>query len=105
MTTEPPLSYTLEGSVWLYPGDSAAWHCITLPPSVSAEIYARFRDKQRNWGSIAVRVSVGKSVWTTSIFRDTKKAAYVLPLKAAIRKKERLQAGDYVSYVLTIMPT
>jgi hypothetical protein len=51
---------------------------------------------------VRVRVTVGGSVWTTSIFPDSKRGAYVLPLKRAVRKAEALSEGDVATVVVEL---
>jgi hypothetical protein len=40
-----------------------------------------------------VDVTVGSTRWSTSIFPDSKRGTYVLPLKKAVRVAEGLSAG------------
>lgn len=49
---------------------------------------------RRGFGSLRVRVVVGGSTWTTSIFPDSARGRYVLPIKRAVRTAESLDAGD-----------
>ncbi len=58
-----------------------------LSKKQSAEITARFGLMKRGWGSLPVIVAMGKTTWKTSIFPDKKAGAYLLPLKAEVRKK------------------
>lgn len=60
------------------------------------------RKKAKGWGSIPVTVTLGKSTWKTSIFPDKKAGTYLLPLKAAVRKKEGVGAGDKVRFEIEI---
>lgn len=94
--------YKIKANVWLYPGKSA-WHFITIPQDISEDIKNLFGDRARGWGSLPVEVSIGSSVWKTSIFPDKKAGAYLLPLKASIRKEENIQAKDIISFLLEIM--
>ena len=80
----------------------AGWAFIALPKKESAEIKARFAKKQRGWGSLPVSVTIGKTKWKTSIFPDRKAGVYLLPLKAKVRKKEEIIAGDAVTVFLDI---
>jgi hypothetical protein len=96
-------SYALRATVWLYPGP-AAWHFLTLPKRQSREIKERFAFAKRGWGSLPVTVTVGKTSWRTSIFPDKKAGAYLLPLKAEVRRAERLQAGDTVAFSIVVKP-
>jgi len=57
---------------------------------------------QKNFGTIRVTASLGKTNWKTSVFRDTKSDSYVLPLKAEIRKKENVTAGKTLQITIAI---
>jgi hypothetical protein len=94
--------YKVESKVWLYPGD-AAWHFVTLPQDISEDIKNLFGDRAKRWGTIPVEITVGSSVWNTSIFPDNKEGAYVLPLKKDIRKKENIKIGDTLKILLEII--
>lgn len=76
--------------VWRWPGDSA-WHFVTLPHDVSDEI--RTRAEPVGFGSVRVTASVGDTTWQTSVFPDSTSGCYVLPVKAAVRRAERLDDG------------
>jgi hypothetical protein len=91
--------YKLKSKVWLYPG-MAGWHFITVDKANSAKIKAAHAPKvRRGWGSIRVAAKIGKTEWATSIFPD-KGGTYLLPLKAAVRKKEAVFAGDEVPFAI-----
>lgn len=91
----------MRAKVWLYPG-AAVWHFITLLKKESEEIKKRFGAKRRGWGSLPVAVTIGKTSWRTSIFPDKKAGAYLLPLKAAVRRKEGIESGDTVAFSIKI---
>mgnify|MGYP001609705371 CR=1 FL=1 len=94
-------TYICKSSVWKYPG-MAGWHFIAVPGSQSAAIKKRFGTRARGWGSLPVEVAMGSTRWHTSIFPDKKSGGYLLPLKAEVRKRERIGAGDVVSYTVRI---
>lgn len=85
-------AYTIRAKVWLYPG-MAGWHFVSLPKKQSAEIKSQFSMNRRGFGSLPVVVTIGKTSWKTSIFPDKKSGAYLLPLKADVRSKEKVEAG------------
>ena len=93
--------YKMRAKVWLYPG-MAGWHFVTLPKKQSAEINVRFDLMKRGWGSLPVIVTIGETSWKTSIFPDKKAGAYLLPLKACVRKKEGITEGDTVTFFVEI---
>jgi hypothetical protein len=84
-------SFTEE--LWLYPGESANWHFVSVPKDLSTEIKNKFGKNARGWGSLPVEVTIGESRWRTSIFPEKKSGTYLLPVKANVRAKEGLHAG------------
>ena len=93
--------FTFTSELWLYPGE-AAWYFLSVPPDMTDEIRAIFGSAARGWGSLPVEVTIGSSSWRTSIFPDTKSGTYLLPVKAQIRKAQKLEAGDMVSVQIEI---
>ena len=91
--------YRMRAKVWLYPS-MAGWHFVTLPKKRADEITERFGERKRGWGSLRVSVTIGKTTWRTSIFPDKESGSYVLPLKAEVRKAERIGEGDTVTFSL-----
>jgi hypothetical protein len=73
-----------------------------LPKKQSEKINQDFGAKKRGWGSLPVRVTLRTTSWETSIFPDTREGAYLLPLKAEIRKKEKLYADDTVTFTIEL---
>ncbi len=93
--------YSFKAEVWLYEG-MAGWHFVTVPKKLSQELTDEFGVIKRGWGSLPVQVIVGKTEWRTSIFPDKKASAYLLPLKAEVRKKEDITTGDTITLTLRI---
>ena len=96
-----PNQYEIREKIWLYPG-LASWHFITLPKQESIEIKQLFGNIGRGFGSLPVKVTIGKTSWNTSIFPDKKAGAYLLPIKLDIRKKEHLKVADLISCTIEI---
>lgn len=94
-------TYPFRAKIWLYAGP-APWHFITLPTEIAAEIRELFEEVKRGWGSLPVEVTMGKTTWKTSIFPDKKSKSYLLPVKAEMRKKEKVGAGDEVNLELKV---
>lgn len=86
-------TYNIQAKVWLYPGQ-AAWHFVTLPKDESGQIKELFGGLKKGFGSLPVKVTIGETAWKTSIFPDKKAGAYLLPLKADVRKREKIMEGD-----------
>lgn len=90
------------GKVWIHPG-AGGWHFVTLPKKSSEDIKKRFQAVSKGWGSLPVMATLGRTSWKTSIFPDKKSAGYLLPIKAEVRKKEAVKAGETLKIRLTII--
>jgi Domain of unknown function (DUF1905) len=91
-------TYKFKAKVWKYKFEGAtAWHFITLPKDISAEIKFLATDKKSPWGSLRVSAHIGKTKWKTSLFPDSKSGCYLLPLKTDVRKAEKLIEGSPVT--------
>lgn len=86
-----------EATLWLWEGD-AAWHFVTVPEQLSDAIEWRVASngQERGFGSVRVEVTVGTTTWRTSLFPDTGRGAYVLPVKKEVRVREGLEVGSVV---------
>lgn len=93
--------FQLKARVCKYPGMSG-WFFAMLPKIAAAEIKQGFGQKRRGWGAIPVKATVGQSVWSSSIFPDSKSGTYLLPIKLSIRKREGIKDGDVLSLTLRI---
>ena len=96
-------SYTMTEKVFLYPGESANWHFVLVTKAVGQEIRVQFGKPVRGFGSRKVEVTIGQTTWQTSIFPDSYSGSYILPLKAAVRKKEEIEAGDRVTFTINVL--
>jgi hypothetical protein len=93
--------FEMQAKVWVYPG-VGGWHFLTLPKKQSHIIKKAFGTLNQGWGSIPVIVTIGQTTWKTSIFPDTKADSYQLPLKSEARKKEKIVAGDTITFTIEI---
>ena len=81
----------LSGEIWFWKGP-APWYFVTIPAEQSEEIKAISVSVTYGWGVIPVTVRAGRSRWTTSLF--PKDGRYLVPIKASVRKAEKLAEGD-----------
>jgi hypothetical protein len=95
------MSYVVTAEVWRYPG-KAGWHFVTLPLDIADEVRARSAGSANPFGSVPAQVSLGTTTWSTSLFADTKSASYLLPLKAPVRRREGITAGDTVTLAILL---
>lgn len=92
-----------DGELWLHRGPGG-WTFVTLPPDCADQI--RFfigSRKGRAWGMVKVSARIGGSSWDTTIWPDKSSGSFLLPVKAAVRKKEKIAAGDTVEVSLQLL--
>ncbi|MET8999993.1 DUF1905 domain-containing protein [Amycolatopsis sp. Hca4] len=70
------------------------WTFVSLPPEASDDIREHTAGPRRGFGAVRVRVTLGATSWRTSIFPDSSRGAYVLPVKRAVREAEGIEVGD-----------
>lgn len=93
------MNFIIKEKIWKYSGNGG-WYFITIPKNES-QIIKEISTKNR-WGSVPITANIGKSSWKTSVFRDTKINAYLLPIKKEIRIKENISDGDRIELKLII---
>jgi hypothetical protein len=87
------------GMIWFWKGP-APWFFVTVPTEQSRELKAISGSVTYGWGVIPVQVRIGKTEWQTSLF--PKDDRYLVPIKASVRKAEKLEEGDEVTVRLEV---
>ena len=95
------LDFTFKAPLWKWKGGN--WHFITVPKDISDDIKAFTKHLRNGFGSLKVTVTVGQSKWATSIFPSKSEDAFLLPVKAAIRKAEGLQVDADIEVKLVVL--
>jgi hypothetical protein len=99
-------SFEVTATVWLWTAAGKerpmAWHFLTIDGQTSAEIRYATLGRSGGFGSIPVAVRIGTTRWRTSIFPHRDSGGYILPIKADVRKREGIVAGDEVAVSLAI---
>lgn len=80
---------------------SVAWFFVTIDGEV-AEAIRLSGARRAAWGSVYVTATVGATTWQTSLFPSKEAGGYMLPVKAGVRKAEKLTSGDMVALVLAL---
>lgn len=88
------------GAIWFWKGP-APHHFVTVPLKESDELRAIQASVSYGWGMIPVKVGINETEWTTSLF--PKDGHFIVPIKAAVRKVEELEAGDSVTVRLEVI--
>ncbi len=90
------------GPVWLWSGEGGSWHFITVPAEQSDEIRAHALAERRGFGSVKVQATIDDVTWRTSVFPQ-KSGGYLLPVKADVRRKASIAAGDEATVSLELL--
>jgi hypothetical protein len=98
--TDP--SATTGGPLPVLSRGPAPFHFVTVPEEQCTELAAVAADVSYGWGMIPVRARTGATEWRTSLF--PKDGGYVVPLKDAVRRAERIDVGDVVALHLDVRP-
>jgi hypothetical protein len=87
------------GAIWIWKGP-APWFFVTIPEAESGVIRDIASMVTYGWGAIPVMVRVGKTEWRTSLFPQGEQ--YLVPIKASVRKAEKVDDGDVIDIHLSI---
>ena len=93
------MEFEFEGEVWYWKGP-APWHFVTVPEERCVQLEAVAGVVTYGWGMIPVHVRIGRTRWYTALW--PKDGRYIVPLKANIRKAEKLNLGDVVNVRLEV---
>ena len=89
--------------LWIWRGEQAGrWYFVTISEDQSAEIEAHALGNPRGFGSVKVEARIENDTWRTSVF-PLNSGGYVLPIKAEIRRKAGIVAGDEVTVELELL--
>ena len=97
--------------LWIWKGESTAgrWYFLTVPEEQSGEFRAEALANRKGFGSVRVQCRIGPSPssgqavsWQTSVF-PLNSGGYLLPVKADVRRRAGLAAGDEVTVELELL--
>ena len=87
------------GELWYWRGP-APFHFVTVPDEECGALEAASSFVSYGWGMIPAGVRIGTTDLRTALW--PKEGGYVVPVKAAVRRAEKLELGDTVEVRLTI---
>jgi hypothetical protein len=79
----------------------ASWVFLTVPDEVSEDIRL-LSGPPAGFGSVRVEATVGEQTWRTSVFPE-RTGSYVLPVKAAVRRRAGVDVGDELQLTLKLV--
>ncbi|WAT17705.1 DUF1905 domain-containing protein [Aurantiacibacter sp. MUD11] len=107
MSTGDTLTFSATLLGWTNESDMLATY-VELPADTAKavathELHQRIlTGKRRGFGSVKVNVTIGASEWSTSLFPQ-KDGTWFLPVKADVRRGEKLAEGDEVTATLELL--
>ncbi len=89
----------ISGELFTWRGPSP-FHFVRVPDDPAAELADAAALVTYGWGMIPVTARTGATTWTTSLY--PKDGGYLVPVKDAVRRAERLEVGVVLTIVLTV---
>ncbi len=93
------MQFEFTGEIFEWRGP-APHYFVAVPADQSCDLKAIQSVVTYGWGVIPARVRIGGTMFTTSLF--PKDGRFLVPIKAAVRKAERLTEGDEVTVQLEV---
>ncbi len=98
------MTFEFDAEVWVWQARrTETWTFVSLPADAADEIADVADRYARGFGSLRVDVTIGQTRWRTSIFPDSGRATYVLPVKKAVRTAEGLEIGQNARVRVTLV--
>jgi hypothetical protein len=79
----------------------APYYYLPVPEEESADIHDVAATASYGWGVIPVVARIGDVEFETSLF--PKDGGYLLPLKDAVRKPQKITVGDEITVEMTVV--
>lgn len=95
-------TYSMVETLFIYPSETANWHFLPITRKHGQDIKEKFGANSRGFGSLPVEVTIGESVWNTSVFPSKSSGSYILPIKAKVRRAEDIEAGEKVQFSIRL---
>lgn len=99
----PDLCYRFTTRVWTYFNGKSTYYLASLPPNIGGAIRAMQEGRpRRGWGSIPVRITIGKTGWNSSIFPESGTKSYLFLINAKVRKAESIGEDSSIRVQITL---
>lgn len=87
------------GEVWYWRGP-APFHFVSVPAEHVPDLAETAARVSYGWGCVPVAARLGGTEFTTALI--PKDGTYLVPLKAAVRRTERVEVGDRVTVRIVV---
>ncbi|MUP44684.1 DUF1905 domain-containing protein [Gramella sp. BOM4] len=95
------MKYEFSNRLWKYEG-KGGWYFVCLPKEISEEIRNNLEWQEEGWGRMKVTAGLDQFSWETAIWFDTKRQTYLLPVKADIRTRAKLNVDQELEVAIWI---
>jgi hypothetical protein len=95
------IKFEFTSKPWQY-APPGGWYFASLPVKLSSEIRNAVKSEEAGWGRLKAAARIGKAEWKTAIWFDTKLNAYLLPLKAEVRKSANIEVGKNIKITIWV---
>ena len=95
------IKYEFSSPMWKY-ASPGGWFFISVPKLISEEIRKHFKWQEEGWGRLKVRSQIENCKWDTAIWFDTKLETHLLPIKAEIRTKLKLEINKNLDITIWV---
>lgn len=93
------MELSFSGAIWYWRGP-APHHFLTVPEAAAQALADIAAGVTYGWGMVPVTVRLGGTTWPTSLW--PKDGGYIVPPKAAVRARERVDVGDLLQVTLRV---
>nr|WP_294849968.1 DUF1905 domain-containing protein [uncultured Sphingomonas sp.] len=98
MTKAGAATCLVSAPVWRWNPQKGSWHFVTITGDAATSIRLDSMGMRSGFGSVKVTAEVDGVRWTTSVFPSGDD--YILPLKADVRRRANIAAGDDIVVTL-----
>ncbi len=98
-------SVTFTAPIWQWRPEkpsAASWYFVTVEGQASDDIRSAAIGRTGGFGSIRITATLGETRWQTSLFPHKESGGFLLPMKATVRRAERVEVGDVVTVTLEV---
>jgi hypothetical protein len=97
------MAIRVTATLWLWGEGKGSWHFLTVPAEPAVEIRLEGMATSGGFGSVRVEARIGDVAWRTSVFPIKRTGEYLLPVKADVRRRAGIAAGDEVELELDVL--
>ncbi|MDN4472537.1 DUF1905 domain-containing protein [Demequina zhanjiangensis] len=89
--------FTFDADLYLWEARQQTWVFADLPHDAADAIEDAQRGPRRGFGAVKVEVTLGETVWRTSIFPSKDRGTYIVPVKRAVLDAEGVKPPETVT--------